>query len=163
MTLYTYPLTNERDAEAAFSAEVLRQVPGLATMSQDARLKAAVAELYAALRGVSGALRIGLGVATPSEAVLVSGIDVAAASVFVPAALTAGRLVGAPLNPPAAGSQRIVITIVQDGTGGRAVTWNAVFKLTWSDTGNTAGKRSSIAFVWDGTNWNQDGAQTPYV
>ena len=98
---------------------------------------------------------------TPSEAVLVSGIDASTGNIFVPAALTAARLVGAPLNPTT--GQRITITIVQDGSGGRAVTWNAVFKVSWSDTGNTLNKRSSIAFIYDGTNWNQDGAQTPYV
>jgi len=98
---------------------------------------------------------------TPTEAVLVSGVDARTANLVNPAALTAARVVGAPLNPRK--GQRIVWTITQDGTGGRAVTWNAVFKLTWSDAGNAAGKRSSIATIYDSTNWNQDGAQTPYV
>jgi hypothetical protein len=36
------------------------------------------------------------------------------------------------------------------------------YKEAWSDTGNTANKISLITFQWDGTNWLQDGAQTPY-
>jgi hypothetical protein len=75
--------------------------------------------------------------------------------------LGGNRTMGAPTNPVA--GQRIHYTIVQDGTGGRTLAWNAVFKVTWSDTGNTASKRSTVAFIYDGTNWNQDGAQTPYV
>jgi hypothetical protein len=97
---------------------------------------------------------------TPSETTLVSGVD-ATAGELVQVTLTAARLVGAPTNP--ATGQRLTFTLVQDGTGGRAVTWNAVFKVSWSDTGNTLNKRSSISFHYDGANWNQDGAQTPYV
>jgi hypothetical protein len=59
--------------------------------------------------------------------------------------------------------QRIHFTVIQDGTGGRTLAWNAIYKVSWSDTGNTLNKRSTVAFVFDGTNWNQDGAQTPYV
>lgn len=97
---------------------------------------------------------------TPTEAVLVSGITTADNNTNK-VTLTAARVVGAPLNPVA--GQRVTFTFVQDGTGAWAVTWNAVFKLTWSDTGNSANKRSSISCVFDGTNWNADGAQTPYV
>lgn len=75
--------------------------------------------------------------------------------------LASGHAMGAPTNPSS--GQRITFTIIQDGTGGRALTWNASYKLTWSDTGNTLNKRSSISCIYDGTNWNQDGAQTPYV
>jgi hypothetical protein len=75
--------------------------------------------------------------------------------------LAGNRAMGAPTNPQ--NGQRIHFTIVQDGTGGRTLTWNAVFKATWADTGNTLGRRSTIAFIYDGTNWNQDGAQSPYV
>jgi Pectate lyase superfamily protein len=95
-----------------------------------------------------------------TETILVSGIDATQGNVQQ-TTLTAARLVGAPLNPSI--KQRITFTFVQDGTGGRNVTWNAVFKVSWSDTGNTLNKRSSISFIYDGTSWNQDGAQTPYV
>jgi len=54
---------------------------------------------------------------------------------------------------------------IQDGTGGRTVTWNAFFKQTWSDAGNTLGKRSTITFELGagGNVANQIGAQSPYV
>lgn len=91
-------------------------------------------------------------------------LDASLANVYVltaTGAIGATRAIGLPTNPLA--GQRILITFIQDGTGGRALTWNAVFKNTWSDAGNTASKRSSMAHVYDGTNWNQDGAQTAYV
>lgn len=100
------------------------------------------------------------GVATPTETVLVSGVDVINVAA-IKTTITAARVVGAPLNPRA--GQRVVHTFVQDGTGGWGITWNAVFKNGWSDTGNTANKRSSIEHYFDGTNWNQVGAQSPYV
>lgn len=100
------------------------------------------------------------GVTTPTEAVLVSGVDARHGSA-VEVTLTAGRLVGKPLNP--ATGQQLTFIFVQNSTGGWAVTWHSIFKHAWNDTGNGPTKRSSIAFVFDGTNWNQDRAQTPYV
>lgn len=97
---------------------------------------------------------------TPTEAVLVSGVDTTIGE-LVSVTLTAARVVGAPLTP--AIGQRLTFILTQGGAGGFAVTWNAVFKKTWADTGNTTGKISSISFVYDGTNWIQDGAQAPYV
>jgi Pectate lyase superfamily protein/Right handed beta helix region len=58
---------------------------------------------------------------------------------------------------------RLTFRFLQDGTGGRAVTWNAVYKHAWSDTGNTANKQSTISFAYDGSSWVQQGAQSPYV
>lgn len=97
---------------------------------------------------------------TPTEAVLVSGVD-ATLGEIVAVTLTAARLVGAPLNP--AIGQRLAFTFIQGGVGAFAVTWNAVFKKVWSDTGNATAARSSIAFEYDGTNWNQTGGQATYV
>jgi hypothetical protein len=74
--------------------------------------------------------------------------------------LGGNRTVGAPTNVSI--GQRLTYIFTQDGTGGRTVTWNAVFLVTWSNTGNTAGKKSSITFEYDGTNWIQIGAQSPY-
>lgn len=71
------------------------------------------------------------------------------------------RTMSAPTN--ARKGQRITHEIVQDGTGGRALSWNAVFLNAWSNTGNTANKRSTISHLYNGTNWVQDGAQAPYV
>ena len=76
--------------------------------------------------------------------------------------ITASRSIGTPTNPTS--GQEITFFIKQNGTGGWQVFWPAVFKgLTWSDTGNTANKRTSISFVYDGTDWNQKGAQSPYA
>lgn len=69
---------------------------------------------------------------------------------------------GAPTNPSI--GQRIKFTIIQEGTiGGFNMSWNAVYKVSWSNTGNTVNKRSSIEFQYDGTNWNQCSAQAPYA
>jgi hypothetical protein len=97
---------------------------------------------------------------TPTEAVLVSGVN-ATAGEHVEVTLTAARLVGAPLNP--ATGQHLYFTLIQNATGGFAVTWNAVFKVSWSDTGNTSAKRSTVGFWFDGTNWCQLASQTAYV
>jgi len=76
------------------------------------------------------------------------------------AALTGNILVNAPTNPVKGKILRFIFT--QDGTGGWNVTWNAVFKQAWSDTGNLAGLKSTISFYYDGANWVQVGAQSPY-
>lgn len=99
-------------------------------------------------------------VLVPTEAVLVSGVDVSAGET-VRVTLTAGRAVGAPLNP--AVGQTVVFEFTQGGAGGYAITWNAVFKVTWSDAGNTVGKISATGFRYNGTNWMQVAAQAPYV
>lgn len=94
-----------------------------------------------------------------SEADLIAGIDARkGGGRYV---ITFNRVVGAPVNPRL--NQRMVFTIIQDATGGFTLGWNAVFKVTWSNVGNAANKRSSVEFQYDGVNWNQIGAQTPYV
>jgi hypothetical protein len=75
--------------------------------------------------------------------------------------LTADRTMGVPTNP--AIGQEIEFDIVQDRRGSQALTWNATFEEAWSDRGNTRGKRSTIRFYYDGTNWMQMGAQSPYI
>lgn len=97
---------------------------------------------------------------TPTEAVLVSGVD-ATAGENVEVTLTAARVVGAPLNP--AIGQHLIFTLIQGGAGAFAVTWNATFKKVWSDAGNATGARSSIEFHYNGTNWNQVAGQATYV
>jgi hypothetical protein len=87
-------------------------------------------------------------------------IDASTGGYFTPT-VNAAATFNAPTNAYA--GQRITITVIQNGTGGFAVSWNVIFKVSWSDTGNTAGKRSTVSFQYDGTNWNQIGAQTPYV
>lgn len=75
--------------------------------------------------------------------------------VFV-GALTANITINAPTNP--IGGQELKFYFLQDATGGRTVTWNAVFIHSWSDIGNTLNRRASIHFVFDGTSWLQVGA-----
>lgn len=96
-------------------------------------------------------------VQTPAYAATLTP-DREAGGIYAPEALTGNLTIGAPSN---AGG-RLVFSFLQDGTGGRTVTWNAIFIHSWSDTGNTANRRSSIAFVYDGTNWIQDGAQVAW-
>ena len=69
------------------------------------------------------------------------------------------------LNKPShvAVNTRFTYVIVQDATGGRTVTFDGNHEKSWSDTGNTANKQSSIDFYWDGTSLVQVGAQSPYV
>lgn len=65
---------------------------------------------------------------------------------------TAASAWGAPTNVPAAG-ERVVVAITQDATGGWAITWNAayIFPTAFSNTGNTAGKKTLVEFISDGT------------
>lgn len=95
-----------------------------------------------------------------TETLLVSGLDVSQGNSCV-ITLTAARVVGAPLSPRI--GQKFKFTFIQGGVGAFAVTWNVVFKKTWSDAGNATGTRSSIEYEYDGTNWNQVAAQAPYV
>ena len=74
--------------------------------------------------------------------------------------ITANTTVAVPTNPTE--GQRVTWRVLQDGTGGRTVTWNAIFKHAWSDAGNAANKQCTISFFYDGTNWVQIGAQSPY-
>lgn len=78
--------------------------------------------------------------------------------------LTGNITIGKPTNVIMGGiGNQITYLFIQDGTGGRTVAWHANYKQGWSDTGNTAGLRSTITFEWDGTNWNQVCAQSPYI
>lgn len=65
-------------------------------------------------------------------------------------------------NQPPIGTE-VLYVFIQDGAGAHAVTWGTTFKVTWSDAGNAATKRSTMRVKWDGTNWNQIGAQSPYA
>jgi len=98
---------------------------------------------------------------TVTETTLVSGVDASLVASIIKCTLTAARVVGVPLNPTS--GQRLTFAFLQDGTGGWAVTWNAVFKVNWSNTSNTANKRSSITVAYDGTNWIDVAAQSTWV
>src|SRR6185312_14457070 len=81
---------------------------------------------------------------TPTETVLVSGVDATLGS-LVGVTLTAARVVGAPLNP--ATGQRLSFTLIQSGAGAFAVTWNAAFKGITGGTSGATGTRATFSFV----------------
>lgn len=67
------------------------------------------------------------------------------------------------INVPTAScfaGQRLLLLLVQDGTGGRTITFGAGFKVAsgWTPS-TTASKVNSIEFVFDGTNWIQVAGQ----
>jgi hypothetical protein len=67
--------------------------------------------------------------------------------------------IGAPAGRAHSG-MRIRFMFIQDATGGRTVTMNAIYKKTWSDTGNTAGKVTTKSFLCqgDGAAWIEEPA-----
>lgn len=65
--------------------------------------------------------------------------------------LTANITIGAPVEPIQGQTLRFIFT--QDDTGGRTVTWNAVFKAgAWTPT-TTAGKVNVVEFQYNGAAW----------
>lgn len=69
--------------------------------------------------------------------------------------LTASITINAPTNPR--DDALLTFQMLQDGSGGHTVTWNAVFKTAF--TPNTAAGTTNVAtFRYDGTNWVQVGA-----
>lgn len=66
-------------------------------------------------------------------------------------ALTGNITVNAPTNP-AAGDE-LTISFVQDGVGGRTITWNAVFLGTPATVATATTGRTTGRFVYNGTNW----------
>lgn len=78
--------------------------------------------------------------------------DVAVGENILVGTLTGAITVNAPTNPTA--GQVITFVFTQDATGGRVVTWNAVFKVNW--TPDTAlNKVNTITFLYNGTSWLQ--------
>lgn len=78
--------------------------------------------------------------------------DVSLGGVISVGALTAGITVGTPVNPSI--GQLLTFLFTQDATGGRAVTWNGVFKTAFQPV-QAANAISSVTFFYDGTNWQQ--------
>ncbi len=126
---------------------------------KDLQLPTAAGSYQALVATVSGsAVVVGYGVQTLTDAATIA-IDPANGTDYE-VTLGGNRTVGAPSTPVT--GQRINLVVIQDVTGGRTLAWNAVFKQGWSDIGNVANARASISFVYDGTNWNQIGAQNAY-
>lgn len=77
---------------------------------------------------------------------------------------TGNITINAPTNPTV--GDEFTIEVIQDATGGRTVTWSSQFKFTtaWSDTGNTANKRSSVKWRYSTTStYIQVNPQSTYV
>lgn len=70
------------------------------------------------------------------------------------AALTGNITIAAPLNPRK--GMKLTYNFIQDGTGGRTVTWNAIFAAS-ANSGSTANHVASTTFVYTGTRWVQEG------
>lgn len=97
-----------------------------------------------------------------SEGTLTDGAtvswDVAAAPI---AKLTLGgnRTLSAPSNPVGSG-QYISLLVIQDGTGSRTLTWNAIYEFT-ADTAPTLTTTASygdlFTFRYNGTKWLEVG------
>jgi hypothetical protein len=138
-------------ASGRMSAELSAQVTGMGKWSLSARRDVALAELMG--RSFNAAF-----FALADAATIV--VDASLGDIGT-VTLGGNRTMGAPSNPVT--GQRLGFTITQDGTGGRTLAWNAVFKVSWSETGNTLGKISSIEFVYNGTNWTQVGGQATYA
>ena len=68
--------------------------------------------------------------------------------------LTGNITINAPTNPIK--GQTLTFNFIQDGTGGRTFTYNAVFKKSCTET-TTASTQTTITFLYNGTNWVQVG------
>ena len=49
--------------------------------------------------------------------------------------------------------KRLTFDMTQDATGGRVVTWDAIFKAGAFAPNTAAGKRNVVTFMFDGTNY----------
>lgn len=76
--------------------------------------------------------------------------DAAVGERVVVGALTGNLTINAPANPTTGAELHFAFT--QDGTGGRTITWNAIFKKQ-ADGVSLANQKSAIAFIYDGSAW----------
>lgn len=113
--------------------------------------------LYTAALGITTLLSQSIGYAANITPDFNSG------TLVVVGALTGAITVNNPSNVPAEGLL-VAFSFVQDGTGGRNVSWgtNYVFPTAWSNTGNTASLKSRILFQSDGTKLVAIGANSWY-
>jgi hypothetical protein len=75
-------------------------------------------------------------------------------------ALTGNLTINAPTNPRT--GAMLVFGFTQDATGGRTLTWNAVFKKA-ADGAGTANQKGATSFVYDGANWVQVGGALEWL
>jgi len=60
---------------------------------------------------------------------------------------TGGLTINAPSGAYEDGD-KITFLLKQNSTGGSAITWDAAYKTSYSNTGNTADKYASVEFIW---------------
>ena len=78
--------------------------------------------------------------------------DATTATIWEPGAATGGVTYNAPTN--AALGQILIIITTQDATGGRVITYNAIFKTAGAAAIVTTLSTKNIdVFFFDGTNW----------
>ena len=65
------------------------------------------------------------------------------------------EFVGSGLIP----GESLKLMMVQSGDGTYTVTFNSAYKTTYSNSGNSGGKKCVINFVWDGNYWLQESIQ----
>ena len=74
--------------------------------------------------------------------------------------LGANRTLAAPSGTTPAAGQFIALTVIQDGTGSRTLTWNATYEFT-ADTAptltTTANKGDLFIFKYNGSKWLEVG------
>ena len=104
----------------------------------------------------------GLQVKLGTEATLTDGSTVAwdvSASPIAKLTLVGNRTLSAPTNAVGSG-QYISLLVIQDGTGSRTLTWNAVYEFT-ADTAptltTTASKGDLFTFRYNGSKWLEVG------
>lgn len=83
--------------------------------------------------------------------------DAMAGDTVTVGALTGNITIGAPTNPSQ--GRRLTLNFVQDGTGTRTITLNAVFLgiATNVIAAGTAGQKMSVSFTYDGAAWLLNG------
>lgn len=99
------------------------------------------------------------GVAIPSQSVAYAASitpDPNLGETIIVGALTGNLSINAPTGDYPVG-KRVTFILTQDGTGGRTMTFNATFKKVAS-LSTTASKINTISFVYNGTNWIENGA-----
>jgi len=81
--------------------------------------------------------------------------DPYAATTHIVGALTGNITIKKPSNEHLGCPLRFIF--LQDGTGGRTITWNEAFSTTYADTGNTLNKKLIIEFIYNAVSskWQQ--------
>jgi hypothetical protein len=65
------------------------------------------------------------------------------------------------LRSPIVGAQ-LFLVVIQDDSGGHAITWDAVFRNAPTPSAGTAGQRLSAEFRFDGVSWQCVGSSSAF-